>query len=263
VPRAGAGFLDLPARSEKPRSVGLTHVLDKGLPLADVRHLLEIAAPYIDIWKLGWGTAYLDPSVPDKIVLLQEYDVLACTGGTLLELAWLQDRHEDCLSWAADCGFPCVEVSNGTVGMPLQDKEKLVRAAAERFTVLSEVGSKDPAVPVSPDGWAEQSLADLDAGARWVVAEGREGGTVGLYRPDGTPRDDLVDRLVSVVGADRMIFEAPRKDQQAWLINELGADVSLGNIATVEVLGVETLRLGLRSDTMHVPARSDDSQGPA
>jgi phosphosulfolactate synthase len=250
VPGAGADFLDLPARSGKPRSAGLTHVLDKGLPVLDLKSLVGAVAAHVDLWKLGWGTAYLDPSVEDKIALLREQGISACPGGTLLELAWLQGKQEAFLEWAAGCGFGCVEVSNGTVEMDRADKSALISAAAGRFTVLGEVGSKDPAVPVSPDDWIEQAGADLAAGARWVVTEGREGGSVGLYRPDGSVREQLVEQLVAAIDPDRLIFEAPRREQQAWLIRRLGPDVNLGNIATTEILGLETLRLGLRSDTL-------------
>lgn len=243
-------FLDLPARSRKPRTAGLTHVLDKGLPLDQVRGLLRVYTPYVDIWKFGWGTAYLDPAVVEKIALLRDADVLACTGGTLLELSWVQGRHADCLAWAADSGFACVEVSNGVVAMPQEEKAALVEAAARRFTVLTEVGSKDPDAVVSSQHWVEQATRDLAAGATWVVGEGREAGSVGLYEPDGRVRAELVAALTAAVGVESLIFEAPLRSQQAWLIREFGPDVSLGNIAPGEVLGVETLRLGIRADTM-------------
>jgi phosphosulfolactate synthase len=244
-----AAFLDLPARSRKPRTAGLTHVLDKGLPIDEVRALLPMCAQYVDVWKFGWGVAYLDDTVAEKVALLREWQVLACPGGTLLEIAWAQGRSADCLAWAADCGFDCVEVSNGTVGMPAVEKRALVETAASRFTVLAEVGSKDPQAPVSSHQWAKQARADLSAGARWVVIEGRESGSVGLYEPDGQVRSQLVSALTDAVGVEQLIFEAPRRDQQVWLLRSLGSEVSLGNIASAEVLGVETLRLGLRADT--------------
>ena len=247
VPRAA--FLDLPARSRKPRTAGLTHVLDKGLPIEEVRALLRLCAPYVDIWKFGWGVAYLDDTIAAKVALLRDCQVLACPGGTLIEIAWSQGRSADYLAWAAACGFDCVEVSNGTVGMPAVEKQALVEAAAGRFTVLAEVGSKDPQAPVSSLDWVRQARADLSAGARWVVTEGRESGSVGLYRPDGQVRSELVSALTDAVGADHLIFEAPRREQQVWLLRGLGSEVSLGNIAPAEVLGVETLRLGLRADT--------------
>ena len=251
MPRAD--FLDLPARSRKPRTAGLTHVLDKGLPLADVRSLLGVCAPYVDVWKLGWGVAYLDPDVAAKVALLRESGVLACTGGTLLEIAWVQERTAEFLAWAADCGFPCVEVSNGTVGMPAEAKRALVETASDRFTVLAEVGSKDPDATVSPADWARQAKADLAAGASWVVTEGREGGQVGLFEPDGQVRTEVVAALTAEVGVDRLIFEAPRREQQVWLLHAFGPEVSLGNIPAGEVLGLETLRLGLRADTLLDP----------
>jgi len=252
---ASTGFLDLPPRSSKPRQAGVTHVLDKGLPLAEMEPLLAILADHVDLWKLGWGTAYLDPTVGDKVALLARHDVRACVGGTLLEVAWAQGKAEACLAWASGLDFPCVEVSNGAVGMPLAEKRRLIAEAAEGFTVLAEVGAKDPSVPVSPSGWAAEMLGDLEAGASWAVAEGRESGTVGLYRPDGSVREDVVDAVVGAVGLRPLLFEAPAKHQQAWLIRRFGSDVSLGNVPAPEVLGLETLRLGLRADTIEL-ARS-------
>jgi len=249
---ASSGFLDLPPRSSKPRQAGVTHVLDKGLPLAEMEQLLAVLADHVDLWKLGWGTAYLDPTVGDKVALLAGHDVWACCGGTLLEVAWAQGKAEACLDWAAGHGFPCVEVSNGAVGMPLAEKRRLIGEAAERFTVLAEVGAKDPGVPVSPSGWAAELLGDLEAGASWAVAEGRESGTVGLYRPDGSVREAVVDAVVGAAGLRPLIFEAPAKHQQAWFIRRFGADVGLGNVVPSEVLGLEALRLGLRADTIEL-----------
>ncbi|MGH9279217.1 MAG: phosphosulfolactate synthase [Acidimicrobiales bacterium] len=242
--------LDVPARSGKPRRVGLTHVLDKGMPAAQAAELLRSYARYVDVWKFGWGTAYLDEELPAKAVVLADYDVLSCLGGTLLEVAWTQGKADDLLAWAADKGVACIEVSRGAAPMTLDDKHKLIDAAARRFTVLSEVGSKSVTSTMTAADWATEVAADLDAGATWVLAEGRESGTVGIYHDDGVPRQDVVDAIVAVGGADRIVFEAPRKDQQVWFIQRFGADVNLANIAPGEVLGLETLRLGLRADTM-------------
>ena len=249
-------FLHLPPRGAKPRAAGLTHVLDKGLPLSDLPGYLDSAAPHIDVWKLGWGTAYLEPDPGAKVRALAEHDIRACVGGTLLEAAWAQGKAKDLLGWAEDHGFPCVEVSNGAVDMPLADKRVLIAEAADRFTVLSEVGSKDPSAPVSAREWAEEMAGDLDAGASWVLAEGRESGTVGLYEPDGSVREAVVAAAVEAAGLVRLVFEAPRKDQQAWFINRFGPDVNLGNVALIEVLGLEALRLGLRADTIDLSRRA-------
>lgn len=242
-------FLSLPERSIKPRIVGLTHVLDKGRTLESTRSLLAATAGYIDVWKFGWGTAYLDIGLSDKLALLQAHDVRACLGGTLLEISWAQGAAQDCLDWAADVGFDSVEISRGVAPMSLPDKRDLLHRAAEMFVVFSEVGSKDPAEILTAQQWTHEVAGDLDAGARWVVTESRESGTVGIYRDDGSIREDIVAAAVRGGGVDKLLFEAPRKDQQAWLIREFGSDVNLANIAGEEVLALETLRLGLRADT--------------
>jgi phosphosulfolactate synthase len=252
----GPGFLALPPRSPKPRVTGLTHVLDKGLPVTELAGYLEASATHIDLWKLGWGTAYLEPDPGGRVAALSARDIRTCVGGTLLEAAWAQGKAKDLLLWAEEQGFPCVEVSNGAVGMSPEDKRVLIGEAAERFTVLSEVGSKDPAIPVSAEAWAEEMAGDVEAGASWVLTEGRESGTVGLYEPDGSVRQHVVEAVVDAVGLARVIFEAPRKDQQAWFINRFGPDVSLGNVALPDVMGLEALRLGLRADTIELSRRA-------
>jgi phosphosulfolactate synthase len=224
-------------------------VLDKGMPVPWVEPLLPVTGDAMDIWKMGWGTAYLEADVAAKVALLLRNGIRASTGGTLLEIAWAQGKADAFLDWAEAAGFPCVEVSNGTVGMPPSEKSRLIRRVAARFIVLGEVGSKDPAALAVPAAWADEVSRDLDAGATWVVAEGRESGTVGLYDPDGGVREGIVEAVLGV-SPERVVFEAPRKDQQAWLIRRLGPDVSLGNVAPTEVLGLEALRLGLRADTI-------------
>ena len=243
-------FLELPRRPPKPRAVGCTFVLDTGLPVAEVAPRLDSCGAYIDLWKFGWGTAYVDPAVESKLALLAEYHVRGCTGGTLLEVAWYQDRVSEFMAWAEAVGFPCVEVSRGAVPMPLDEKRELIRLACDRFRVVSEVGAKDPSAAQSPAQWAEELQGDLEAGASCVLLEGRESGTVGLYRPDGSVRIDMVDAMVRTAGVARLVFEAPRKNQQAWFINRFGSDVNLANVAIGDVLGTEAMRVGLRADTV-------------
>lgn len=249
IVNVGPGFLRVPDRTPKPRRTGITHVLDNGLPVSTVESLLGVCADHVDVWKLGWGTAYLDPGLADKVALLAEHGVLVCAGGTLLEVAWQQGAVEPFLDWAEQTGLPCVEVSRGVADMPLEAKHALVAQAAERFTVLAEVGAKDPDALVDAEAWAVEGAGDLAAGATWIVTEGRESGTIGLYSADGQVRGDVVDAVVSAVGATCTLFEAPRKEQQAWLVRRFGANVNLGNVAPADVLGVEALRLGLRADT--------------
>jgi phosphosulfolactate synthase len=242
-------FLSLPERSKKPRSVGITHVLDTGASAAATESVLATAAPHIDIWKFGWGLAYLDTELAGKLALLASSGVRSCLGGTLLEIAWAQGKDRQCLDWATEVGFDSVEVSRGVASMTLADKHDLLRRAAEYFVVLSEVGNKDPNRTLTAEQWTHEVAGDLEAGARWVITEGRESGTVGLYRRDGSVREDVVGAAVRGAGVERLVFEAPRKEQQAWLIRTFGPDVNLGNIAFDGTLALETLRLGLRADT--------------
>lgn len=254
-------FLDLPPQPDKPRRTGLTHVLDPGVPPETLAAVLGSAANHIDIWKSGWGTAYVDPMLDRKLELLAEYDVAACLGGTLLEIAYARGRARECLAWAADVGFRCVEVSRGTVAIPLADKRALIERAVRDFTVLAEVGSKDPRQQLATEQWPVEAEADLRAGASWVVAEGRQTGTVGIYDAAGQVREELVWSLCERVGAAAVIFEAPRAAQQAWFVRTMGAAVNLGNIAAPDVLGVQTLRLGLRSDTAHLALPAPELDG--
>lgn len=245
-------FLTLPQREDKPRSVGLTHLLDKGLTTTATSELLRSAGDFIDVWKWGWGTAYLDPDLPVKLKLLEGANVQACLGGTMLEISWLQGKHKECLDWAAEVGFRTVEVSRGVAPMTLTEKRELIEYAATDFTVFAEVGSKDPAEEVSPRLWRAEVAADLAAGASMIVAEGRESGTVGLYDASGAVRPQVVEAIAAEAGQERIFFEAPRKDQQAWFIRHFGAEVNLANIAATEVMGLEALRLGLRADTVRL-----------
>ncbi len=243
-------FLSLPSRSTKPRAAGLTHVLDKSMPIGELEGFIESAGDFIDFWKFGWGTGYIDPVIEKKVAALSGHGIRACLGGTLLEVAWSQGREDEYFAWAGELDSPCVEVSNGVLNMPLPEKRRLITKAAEHFLVLAEVGSKDPSVPVSPSEWAEQAAGDLRAGASWVLGEGRESGAVGLYSPEGEVRQQVVETMVSAVGAGSIIFEAPRGAQQAWFVRRFGPDANIGNVIPAEALGLETLRLGLRADTI-------------
>jgi phosphosulfolactate synthase len=227
----------------------LSCVIDAGHPLPDVRAILDSTAPCIDVWKFGWGSAYLDTALDAKLRLLRRHDVIACPGGTLLELAALQGRAQECLEWAEACGFPQVEVSDGLGLLGEDAKAALIRQAAATVTVVSEVGMKDPTSVLTPATWVELARADLNAGASAVLTEGRESGMVGLYAADGSVRAEVVDALLDGIGAHRLIFEAPHRHQQAWLIRRIGPDVNLANVAPREAAGLEALRLGLRADT--------------
>jgi phosphosulfolactate synthase len=251
--RAMAGtlpdFLDLPERTIKPRTAGVTHVLDKGLTVVGLDGLLGAAGAHVDFIKLGWGTAYVSEDVSAKVAHCRAAGVRACVGGTLLEIAWAQGRVDEYIAWAQGLGLPCVEVSNGSVEMSPAEKRRLIQQLSVEFEVLAEVGSKRPG-PVDVRRWCDELVRDLDAGASWLVTEGRESGTVGLFEPDGEVRLELVDAITGAVPAERVIFEAPQKAQQAVLIRLVGPNVGLGNVPPDEALSVETLRRGLRADTI-------------
>lgn len=249
---AGPAFLALPPRSTKPRQRGVTHVIDRGMPPAHLRSLLEMAGDHIDFVKFGWGTAYVSRHIRTKVAACQDVGVRACTGGTLLEIAAAQGKVPEFARWVASLGIDTVEVSEGTVHLPRDFKRRLIGELSDDFCVLAEVGSKDPEMPVEPAEWVGNMLSDLDAGASFVVAEGRESGTVGLYRPGGEVREPLVEAILAAVPSERVIFEAPGRAQQSWFIHRVGVDVNLGNVSSDDVVSVETLRRGLRSDTAHL-----------
>lgn len=243
-------FLTLPEHCRKPRSSGITHVLDKGLGLSQIDDLLQTAASYIDIVKLGWGTAYVTENLAAKIERYQTAGIPVCFGGTMLELAVRQGRLNEYLEAARAFGLHHIEVSDGTVAMDEADKLALIRRLARDFKVLSEVGSKDPGVVIAPYKWVDSIKRELDAGAWKVITEGRESGTVGMFHSNGAVKEGLLDEIVQAVSADALLFEAPIKSQQTAFIKEFGPNVNLGNIPPDDVIAVETLRLGLRGDTL-------------
>ena len=242
-------FLDLPARTQKPRQRGLTHVLDKGLPVDALEFLLGQTSHLIDVLKIGWGISYIDPTAKQRAARCDAAGVTVSLGGTLLEICAAQGRVDDLRRWAGDLGVPAMEVSNGLECLTPAAKTALVRTLSADFVVLAETGAKDGHSPVVAEQWLAEMESDLDAGARWVIAEGRESGTVGLYDANGKVRESLVAAIVDRIPLDRVIFEAPLKDQQVWFIEHLGPDANLGNVPTAEVIALETLRLGLRADT--------------
>ncbi|MFA4965592.1 MAG: phosphosulfolactate synthase [Thermoleophilia bacterium] len=243
-------FLTLPERTSKPRESGLTHVLDKGYSLEQVRQFMEVAQPYVDIVKLGWGTAAITPNVKEKIALYQSYGVPVCFGGTFFEVCLRQNKLEEFLAVVRECGMSCVEISDGTVAMREEDKLAILRRLTKEFRVLSEVGSKDETVVIAPFKWVDSIKRELEAGAWKVITEGRESGTVGVYQPGGEVKEGLIDEIRSAIDPVRLLFEAPVKTQQTWFIKQFGANVNLGNIPPEEVISVETLRLGVRGDTL-------------
>jgi phosphosulfolactate synthase len=213
--------------------------------------MVEVAGNFVDIVKLGWGTALATQNLDAKLARYREHGIPVVLGGTLTELAIRQDRVDALVAWLRELGLGHVEVSDGSIALePGRKIELIKRLVADGFVVLSEVGSKDAATIMAPYRWVEQIEAELEAGAWKVIAEARETGTAGIFRPDGEVRMGLIDEIAHAVDVERVVFEAPRKDQQVWFLKRFGPECNLGNITPDEVLALETLRLGLRSDTI-------------
>lgn len=246
-------FLDLPHREAKPRRRGMTMVIDNGIPHGAFADGIASTAAYVDVVKFGWGTALVTPDLERKLEVLRGHGVGWYFGGTLFEKFVTQGRFESFLTLCRLCDCRYVEISNGTVEMAADRKAEFIRRTAEEFVVFSEVGFKDAgrASEQTAAQLVEAVHADLEAGATKVITESRESGRSGICRPDGTPREDLMDALLgSGVDVDRILFEAPTKELQTHFVKLVGPNVNLGNVSPADVLGLETLRLGLRSDTL-------------
>jgi len=232
----------------EPRRAGLTHVIDKGLGPRAWEDVLETSGDYIDIVKLGWGTAYVTPNLRRKLEVLREKPVVI--GGTFFEAVYVKGRFEAYKAWLRDLGLTHVELSDGTVEIPRDRKLELIADFARDFTVLSEVGSKDSSVEYTADEWTAWLREELEAGAWKVITEAREGGTAGIFDSSGGMRTELIGEIAEAVEPANVIFEAPTKAAQAWFVKALGPGVNLGNIPPDEVIPLETLRRGLRGDTL-------------
>jgi phosphosulfolactate synthase len=242
-------LLKLPQRTTKPRQNGITHVLDSGLSVAGIEGMLEVAGDFIDLVKLGWGTAVVIGNLEAKLDLYKERGIPAMFGGTLTELAIAQDRLDALVARLHELGLDHIEISDGTINIDHDRKLELIATLAKEFTVLSEVGSKDDTRIMAPYRWVEQIESELQAGAWKVIAEARESGRTGIFRHDGEVRMGLIDEILHAVPAEKVLFEAPLKDQQVWFVRRVGPDVNLGNISPEETLSLETIRVGLRADT--------------
>ena len=231
-----------------PRHTGLTHVLDKGLGPRAWEDVLEVAGDHISIVKLGWGTAYVTNNLERKLAVLKDKPVVI--GGTFFEVVYALEKLDEYKRWLNELGIEHVEISDGTVDIPRERKLELIAEFARDFTVLSEVGSKDSSVEYTVEEWTRWLNEELAAGAWKVITEAREGGTAGIFDSSGGMRTELIGQIAEVVGPANIIFEAPSKAAQAWFIKQFGPSVNLGNIPPEEVIPLETLRLGLRGDTL-------------
>jgi phosphosulfolactate synthase len=240
-----------------PEHVGLTHVIDKGLGPRAWEDVLAVAGDHISIVKLGWGTAYVTRDLERKLDVLRGKPVVI--GGTFFEVVYAKGKVDEYKQWLSELGLSHVEISDGTVDIPREHKLELIADFARDFTVLSEVGSKDSSIEYSVGEWTQWLQEELDAGAWKVITEAREGGTAGIFDAGGGIRTELILEIANVVGPANIVFEAPTKAAQAWFVKQFGPSVNLGNIPPEEVIPLETLRLGLRGDTLKEVLLANDS----
>ena len=239
----------LPERSAKPRETGLTMVMDKGISVRQAENFLNSGGEYTDIVKLGFGTSYLTKDIEQKIKIYQEGGLKVYLGGTLFEAFLIRGMYEDYKRLIDKLKLDTVEISDGSIVLDHDKKCEIIAEMSKNYTVLSEVGSKEEGILISPGKWINMMSTELEAGSWKVIAEARESGTVGIYRPSGTAHVALVNKILTKIPAEKILWEAPIKSQQVWFIKLLGAEVNLGNINHFEVIPLETLRLGLRGDT--------------
>jgi phosphosulfolactate synthase len=245
-----------PSRATKPRRAGLTHVIDTGLGPHEIDDLIAVGAAHVDLVRLGWGSALVTGCLDDKLARLRAAGIPVMLGGTLTELAWRDDRVDALVAWLRELDIDRIEVSSGTIAIPQAEKLGLIeRFVTAGLTVYAEVGEKAPEAIMAPYEWVAQIQQAFAAGASLVICEGRASGTAGLHRHTAEIRTGLVEEIVHGVGLDNVVFEAPLTAQQAWFITHFGPDVNLGNVHARDIVSLESLRLGLRSDTI--------AEGPA
>lgn len=239
----------IPNRSEKPRNKGVTMMMDKGLGLRETENFIEASGHLTDIVKFGFGTSFVTNNLDEKIKLYKSAGIRTYFGGTLFEAFFARGKFNDYMKLLDKYDLDLCEVSDGSIIIPHDEKCQLISKLAKNRTVLSEVGSKDSGILISPAKWVRLMSAELEAGSWKVIAEGREAGNVGVFRPNGTAHTLLINRIIAKVAPENILWESPQKNQQVWFIKLFGAEVNLGNIGPNDVIPLECLRLGLRGDT--------------
>lgn len=242
----------IPDRNPKPRKAGITMVMDKGLSIQEAKNFMSISHPYVDIVKLGFGTAFVTPNLREKLDVYREYNIPVYFGGTLFEAFLIRNQVDDYIAICKDYGITHMEVSDGSITIPHAEKCGYIEKLTKHGTVLSEVGSKDAAHIIPPYKWIELMRAELNAGSTYVIAEAREAGNVGIYRGSGEVREGLVQEILTQIPEEQIIWEAPQKAQQLYFLELIGCNVNLGNIAPTEMIALEAMRIGLRGDTFHL-----------
>ncbi|MEQ8909725.1 MAG: phosphosulfolactate synthase [Vicingaceae bacterium] len=241
----------IPKRTKSPRDEGLTMMMDKGLSWRQAENFVDSCADYTDVVKLGFGTSYLTKDFQRKLDIYHAAGMKTYLGGTLFEAFIIRGMFDDYRKLLEKFNIQMAEVSDGSIVLNHDLKCHYIKELSKDYTVLSEVGSKEEGILISPNKWINMMQAELEAGSWKVIAEARESGNVGIYRPNGTAHVALVNKIISKVKVENILWEAPKKAQQVWFIKQFGTNVNLGNIAHDEVIPLETLRIGLRGDTFH------------
>ena len=240
-------------------------VIDPGLATSYFEDVIKSHAPLIDYVKFGWGTALVSLDIERKIEVLRTHGIDFFFGGSLFEKYVVQNRFDDFLELLRTTRCRHVEVSNGTIDLSNAEKASYIRKLAGEFTVLSEVGFKDPnrSERLAPSSWIEYIQEDLNAGATLSILESRESASSGICRPDGELRYGLIEELLGCgLDPNRLLFEAPNTRLQTHFVKRVGPEVNLGNVATSDIVALETLRLGLRADTLTQFERGGDENQP-
>jgi len=241
---------NIPQRPSKPRESGLTMVMDKGLSYTEAQSLIDSSGQFIDIVKFGFGTALVTNDLNNKITLYKKNNIKVYLGGTLFEAFLVRNMFQEYCELVKKLELDTVEISDGSIKMEHDKKcEYINQLANQKICVFSEVGYKSSNKIMPPSKWIKLMQKEIDAGSWKVIAEARESGNVGLYRSGGEVRSDLIEEILTKVPKDKILWEAPKKQQQVFFIKLLGANVNLGNIGTSDVIPLECLRLGLRGDT--------------
>jgi phosphosulfolactate synthase len=242
-------FLSLPQRTTGQRTFGITSIADFGTPLNHLEGILQDYHQFVDIAKIGIGSAYVTPNLSEKISLYKRHDIHVYFGGTLFEKCYFQGKITNYIKWLKQLGVNWIEVSNGTIDIPLKERLQVISMVKDEFTVVGEVGSKDAESDMPLEQWKEELHLLIDAGCRYVITEGRDSGTSGIYSKDGAIKKELIKEMVKDLDVNKLIFEAPTPKSQMFFINQFGSNVNLGNVKLNDVLVLEAQRNGLRSET--------------
>ena len=231
----------------------ITSILDKVIPIKILESYLESVGSFIQVAKIGWGLSLIDNSLQERIELYNSYGIKVCSGGTLFEFFYKNKEVDKFYEFIKKNNFQVCEISDGTIDIPQEIKLLHISRASKELECLSEVGSKDSSIIMSPRKWCLQIQEELDAGASHVILEGRETGNAGIYRGSGEIRQGLIDEIIEFgISCNNLIFEASLKKHQVSFINKFGPNINFGNIDIKEVMSLETLRMGCRSDTLNI-----------